>query len=260
MKQSSLSISRSLIPWPALRVAFHRRGSLRARPQSAEEAGGFHARLFFFKCRNRIVQQRRPHAIAGDPIAQVDSADKNAGIDIAVQRQHSHRSAIPAARVFFDFLDGLRRRFLGRPNHGDGPHVRQKCIQRIESWLQNAFHVIDGVEDAGVGFDQPASDHFHRTRNRHARLVVAVDVAAHGQLGLFLGRIQQLADAVGVAQRIARAPRGSGDGAGFHAVAFHSHEHLRRRAHQLLVAELHEKLVRTRAGMLNPLEQLRRAF
>ena len=40
--------------------------------------------------------------------------------------------------------------------------------------------------------------------------------------------------------------------------AFDPHEHLRRRADQLLVAELQQELVRTRAGMLHPLEQLRR--
>ena len=54
--------------------------------------------------------------------------------------------------------------------------------------LQNAFHVIHRVEHAGVRFDQPPADHLHRARLADARLVVAVHVRAHRQLGFFFGR------------------------------------------------------------------------
>ena len=64
-------------------------------------------------------------------------------------------------------------------------------------------------------------------------------------------RIQQLADVIGVAQRIAGALRGAGDGAGFDAVAFHAHEHFGRRADQLLIAELQEEFVGAGAGVLH---------
>ena len=40
--------------------------------------------------------------------------------------------------------------------------------------------------------------------------------------------------------------------------AFHAHEHLRRSADQLLVAELQQELVRARAGVLHALETGRR--
>ena len=161
--------------------------------------------------------------------------------------------------VFLQILDGLRRPFLGSADDGHRPHVRQKRIQRIEAFGQRGFDVIDGVKHAGVGFDQLAPDHFHRTRHRDARLIVAVDVGAHRQLRLFLGRIQQLANVVGIAQRIARAPRGSRNGTSFNAPAFDAHEHLRRRADQLFLAQLQEEFVRAGTRVLNLLEQLRRA-
>ena len=115
------------------------------------------------------------------------------------------------------------------------------------------------MEDARVGFDQLTPDHFHGTGHRDARLIVAIDVGTHGQLRLFLGRIEQLANVIGVAQRIAGAPRGSRDGASLNASAFNSHEHLGRRADQLLLAQLQEKFVGAGARVLNLIEQLRRA-
>ena len=245
---------------PALSAMAHLgRLRLSSASQGAEKSSGLEARLLFFQLGNRIVEQRRAGAIARDSIAQMNGADQNAGIDIAIQRQHAHRAAVPAARVFFQILDGLRRGFLRRADNGHRPHVREKRVQRIEARLENAFHVIHGVENTRVGFDQPPADHLHRARDRHARFVVAIHVAAHGQLGFFLGGIEQLADVVGVAQRIARAARGSRNRAGLHAVAFHAHEHLRRRSDQLLVAQLQQKFVRAGAALLNPLEQRRRS-
>src|SRR5260370_709959 len=91
----------------------------------------------------------------------------------------------------------------------------------------------------------------HRSRNAHARLVIAIDVAAHSQLGLFLRRVQQLLDVVGVAKWIAGAPRGSSDGARLDSPPLHAHEHLRRRADQLLIAKLQEELVRTWTRLLD---------
>ena len=42
-------------------------------------------------------------------------------------------AAVPATRVVLQILDGLRGRFLGRTDQGNGPHVREKRIQRIEA-------------------------------------------------------------------------------------------------------------------------------
>ncbi len=187
-------------------------------------------------------------------------SDQNAGIDIAVQRQHPHRATVPSARVFLQIFDGLRGRFLGRAHDGHRPHVRKKRVQGIEARRERPLHVIHGVEYARVGFDQPPSNHLHRARNRNARFVVAVHVAAHGQLGFFLGGIQQFANAVGVPQRIAGAARGPGDRAGLHAAALHAHEHFGRSADQLLVPQLQQELVRAGTALLDALKQRRSAF
>ena len=69
-------------------------------------------------------------------------------------------------------------------------------------------------------------------------------------------RDQQFANVVGVAQRIAGALRGAGDGAGLDARAFHADEHFGRRADQLLLAELQQELVGARAGGLHAAEEV----
>ena len=146
--------------------------------------------------------------------------------------------------------------FLGAPITVTAHMWLRNASSESKPSFRNALHVIHRVEHAGVGFDQPPADHLHRARLADARLVVAVHVGAHGQLGFFLGAIQQLANVVGIAQRIAGALRRAGDGAGLDARALHAHEHLRRRADQLLVAELQQELVRAGAGRLHALEQL----
>ena len=73
------------------------------------------------------------------------------------EREHSDRAAVPAARVLLQILDGLRRRLLGRADHGHRPHVGEKRIERIEALLQDAFHVIHRVEHAGVAIRSAAA-------------------------------------------------------------------------------------------------------
>ena len=107
----------------------------------------------------------------------MDGANRDAGVDVAVERDHAHRAAIPAAGVLFQILDGLRGPFLRRADDGHGPHVGQERIERIEAFGERAFDVIDGVEQARVRFDQPPADHAHRAGLADARFVVAVDVA-----------------------------------------------------------------------------------
>src|SRR5215813_5334987 len=106
------------------------------------------------------------------------------------------------------------------------------------------------MEHARIGFDQPPPDHLDAARLADARLIVAVHVRTHGELALFLFGIEQRANIDRVAQRIAGTLRRAGDWAGFHARAFHAHEHLGRRADKLLFAELQEELVRARARAL----------
>ena len=122
--------------------------------------------------------------------------------------------------------------------------------------------MIHGVEQARVALDQAARNHSYGAGFADARFIVAVDIRAHRELGFFFGRRQQFADVIRVAQRIPRAAGRARDGASLHArllTLFHAHEHLRRSADQLLVAELEQKLVRAGTGLLNALEQLRGA-
>jgi hypothetical protein len=65
--------------------------------------------------------------------------------------------------------------------------------------------VVDRVDEARVLFDQPATDNADGASAAHARLVVAVDVGAHGQLGLLLAAVEQLADVGLVAKGIRAA-------------------------------------------------------
>src|ERR1035441_307207 len=58
-----------------------------------------------------------------------------------------------------------------------------------------------------------------------------------------------------VAQRVAGAARGAGDGTALDAASFHADEHFGGRADQLLIPELQQKLVRARAEALDALEQ-----
>src|SRR5262245_54294260 len=114
--------------------------------------------------------------------------------------------------------------------------------------------MVNGVEDSGIGLDEAASDHLYRSRHADTRLVVAVYIGAHRQFGLFLGRVEQVANGVGIYHGIARPARGAGDGTRFDTVPFHTHERLRGSADQLLISELDAEFVRAGTQLLNPLE------
>ena len=81
-------------------------------------------------------------------------------------------------------LDELDRVLLGRPGYGDCPRVREKAVERIVAFAQPSLDVIDGVDQARVHLDLAASDHLHTLGFAHTRLVVAIDIGAHGELGL----------------------------------------------------------------------------
>ena len=135
--------------------------------------------------------------------------------------------------------------------------MAEKRIERIEAFLQEAFHVIDGVEQTRVFFDETAADDLHAAGFANAALVVPVHIGAHGQLALFLRGSEKLADVFLILHRIAGAARSAGDRACLDAFAFHAHEHFGRRAHQLFVGELQQEFVRARIGALHLLKKLR---
>src|SRR5262249_13382171 len=91
-----------------------------------------------------------------------------------------------------------------------------------------------------------------------ARFVIAIDIRTHRELGFFLCRIEQLTNVLSVAERIAGSARRTGNRTGLDAVPFDPYEHFWRGADKLLIAELDQKLVRARAGLLHAKEQIRR--
>ena len=115
--------------------------------------------------------------------------------------------------------------------------------------------MIDRVDQARVELDLPAADHPHRARLADARLVVAVDVSAHGELGLVLGRVEQLRDLGGVAEGVVAARDGAGDRAGLDPPALDPHVHLGRGGDQELAgAQVHQRAVRRRIEGAQPVE------
>ena len=43
---------------------------------------------------------------------------------------------------------------------GNGPHMGEEGIERIEAIQKRARHMIDRVKQAGVGFDEPTANYF----------------------------------------------------------------------------------------------------
>ena len=118
---------------------------------------------------------------------------------------------------------------------------------------QPSLDVIHGVNEAAVHLDLPPADHRHAAGDADPRLVVAVHVGAHGQLGLFLERVEQRADVLGVPQRVGAAADGAGDRAGLHPVPGDPHVHLRGRADQALpLPQVEEELIRRRVALPQP--------
>ncbi len=142
-------------------------------------------------------------------------------------------------------LDELHGPRLGRAGDRDGPHVGEEGVEGVELGAQPALDVVDGVDEAGVELDLAAADDLDRAGDADARLVVAVDVGAHGQLRLLLHAGQQRADGLGVLDGVAAAGDGAGDRAGLDPVAADPDVHLGRGADQVLaLTEADDELVR----------------
>ena len=201
MKQSSLSTRSRRRPAPD---RFNYGDRPAATIAASEQRGksrwlSVRIRALPWRDRNRRAAWRRPdkRAIA---VAQIGGADQDAGVDIAVEREHADSAAVPAARVLFQTLDGMRSGFFGRADQGHRPHVAQESVERIEAWFQN-----------DLSRDRPCGTGPHRIRSggapitlhgaglADAALIVTVHVGTHGQLGFFLGGIQQLANVFCVA-------------------------------------------------------------
>jgi hypothetical protein len=191
------------------------------------------------------VQQRGARAHLGHTIAQPRRAQREAGVQVAVEHQRAHRAAVEAARALLVVLDELQRVGLRRARHRHGPGVGQKRVEGVAVRAQRAHHVVHRVHQAAVDLHLPAPDDPHAARLADARLVVAVHVGAHGQLVFFLHVVEQRSQALRVLEGVGAARDGARDGASLHHAPPHPHEHLGGRAHQVLTgAQVHDEAVR----------------
>src|SRR5690606_17927429 len=209
--------------------------------------------LGFFLCTIRIDQERRASAYLGNAILDADGAKGKAGVHVAVEMHHADRTAIPGAWALLVFLNKAHGPKLRRSRDRDSPGVAKEGVIGIHALAKSALNMIDRVNETRIHLDLATADHAHGTRLADAALVVAVDVRAHGELGLVLLGIQQLKDLLGILNRILTALDGAGDRAGLDAAAVDANEHLRRSANQIFVlAEIDEERVRRRVDLLQP--------
>ena len=81
----------------------------------------------------------------------------------------------------------------------------EERVEGVHAFAQPALDMVDRVDQPRIHLDLAAADDPHRARLAHAALVVAVDVRAHGQLGLVLLGVEQLQDLL--ESEIASSPR-----------------------------------------------------
>ena len=205
-----------------------------------------------------VVEQRRAGAHLGDAVLHADGAQREAGVEVAVEADEADGAAVPGARRALVVLDELHRPRLRRARHGHRPGVGEEGVERVEAGQEPPFDVVDGVDQPRVHLDLAAADDPHAPGHADPRLVVAVDVGAHRQLGRVLGRVEQRQDLGGIPDGIPAARDGAGDGAGLHAVAVDAHVHLGRGADQVLgLAQVDEEAVGRRVPLAQPPEELR---
>src|SRR5690606_3106994 len=186
-----------------------------------------------------------PGPYGGHAVPDLGGAQSQAGVHGAVEADEPDGAAVPAAGGGLVVLDELHGPGLGGAGDGDGPHVGEEGVQRVEPGPQPPLDVVDGVDEPRVELDLAAADDLDGAGDGDARLAVAVDVAAHGQLRLLLDAGQEGADGLGVADRVGAAGGGAGDRAGLDPVAGDADEHLGRGADEVLaLAEADDELVR----------------
>ena len=149
---------------------------------------------------------------------------------------------------------------FGAPVTVTAQACERKASSASHSGQQRALDVVDGVDEPRVELDRAPREHAHAARLADAALVVAVDVGAHGELGLLLRVGEEAADLLGVAERVGAARDRARDRARLDAAAAHAHVHLGRRADQVLArAEAREEAVRRGVARAQALEDARTA-
>ena len=164
------------------------------------------------------------------------------------------------ARGIFSFCSmKLHGPEFRRAGDGDRPGMRQERVEGVHAFAQPALDMVDGVDQARIHLDLAAADDAHRARLADARLVVAVDVRAHGQLGFVLLGIEQLA---GPARRreMASSPRLMVPEIGQVSTpaAVDAHEHLGRGADEMFaLAEIDEEAIGRRVDARSAAQRCR---
>src|SRR5207244_13444436 len=103
--------------------------------------------------------------------------------------------------------------------------------------------------------DLAPDDDANAARYRHTGFVVPIDIGAHRQLALVLCRVEQLADALGVLDRVTAAGNSAADRAGLDPPSFDPDVHLGRCGDQkLALAEVDQRAVGCGIGVAQPLE------
>ena len=180
------------------------------------------------------MQQGGTGAHFGEAILHPHGAQGQPGIHVAIEAGAADGAAIPPPGRALMPLDIADRPGLGRPGHGHGPGMAEETVERVEFRAQHAVDMIDRVDQPGIEFDLPSADDLDAAGFADPGFVVAIDIGAHGQLGLVLGRIEQGADALGILDRIAAARDGAADRTGLDSPAFDPDEHLGRGGDQEL--------------------------
>jgi len=116
---------------------------------------------------------------------------------------------------------------------GHGPHVREKCVERIKAFAERRLDVIDGV-NTRHRIRSASADHLHEPAPQSATCHCD-DVGTHRQFGLFLRRIQhsRMLSASRNGSPVRRAVPAMGQ---VSIRRLDAHEHLGRRSNQLFFA------------------------
>ena len=170
------------------------------RRSASRNADALSSRLALLRVGIGVVEQRRARAHLGHAVLDADRAQGEARCS-GCRRSRASPTAPPyqRARRALVVLDELHRPRLRRAGDGDRPGVARGTRRARRSpgaarpstwstvWISREYISI---------WRRPIT----RTLPGHAdaRLVVAVDVGAHRQLGLVLGRVEQRQDLRGV--------------------------------------------------------------
>ena len=160
------------------------RGKTTRTADSVEKGSGFDVGFFLFRLRVGVVQQGGACPDLGHSVFQTNGPQRQAGIQVAVKPNQTHRAAVPGAWRFFVIFNKLHGPGLGGAGDGHGPRMSQKGVECVKLVSEIALHMIDGMDQVGVHFDLTPSNYADAARLTNARLVIAVHVRTHGQLGL----------------------------------------------------------------------------